>query len=116
MTKCNIRKWMLMITSGEGKYKVWLKHETIGDDHILVLGGGQESHIGGVVICEPGNEPQVIRLGTHYDYVVLKPLAEAACKKFKTKVVAVGGIHIDNASKNEINRIIKNCEKLEITL
>jgi len=102
-----------MITSGKGKYKVWLTKETIGTDLVLLLGGGQQPHIGGAVICEPGKPVQVIRLGTHYDYQVLQPLAEAACKKYHTTVVAVGGIHIDNATKEEIQHIINNCKQLE---
>jgi len=101
-----------MLTSGKGKYKVWLKQEKIGDNLLFVLGGGEKSHIGGVVICEPGRAVQTIRLEGHYDDIVLKPIAEAACKKYKTTVVAVGGIHVDNATKEEIDLLVKNCNAL----
>jgi hypothetical protein len=101
-----------MITSGEGKYKVWLEEKKIGNDILFILGGGEQSHIGGVVICEPNKNPQVIRLEGHYDDVVLKPIAEAACKKYKTKVVAVGGVHVDNATKQEIEKLVENCKEL----
>ena len=100
-----------MITSGEGKYKVWLEEKKIGNDLIYFLGGGEESHIGGIVFFEPNKEPQIIRLEGHYDDVVLKPIAEAACKKYKTKVVVVGGIHIDNATKQEIEILVRNCHE-----
>jgi len=98
-----------MLTSGKGKYKVWLKKQKIGRDLIYFLGGGERSHVGGIVVCEPGKKPKVMKLEGHYDYIVLKPIAEAACKKYKTKVVAVGGIHINNATKEEIDLIVKNC-------
>jgi hypothetical protein len=101
-----------MITSGNGKYKVWLKHEKIGDDLVFFLGGGERSHIGGVVICELGKPTQAIRLIGHYDDIVLKPIAEIACKKYKTKVVAIGGVHIDHATKQEIDLLIENSKKL----
>ena len=101
-----------MITSGEGKYKVYLEEKKIADEIIYILGGGEKSHIGGVVICEPNKDPQVIRLEGHYDDIVLKPIAETACKKYKTKVVAVGGVHVDNASKEEIDLLVKNCKEL----
>ena len=101
-----------MITSGKGKYKVWLRREKIGDDLVFFLGGGERSHIGGVVICEPGKPAQAIRLTGHYDDVVLKPIAEIACKKYKIKVVAIGGVHINHASKQEIDLLIENCKKL----
>ena len=101
-----------MITSGEGKYKVWLEQKRIGDDIIYFLGGGEKSHIGGVVICEPGKPTNVIRLGEHYDYIVLKAIAEESCKKYDTKVVAIGGIHINNATKEDIDKLVENCREL----
>jgi hypothetical protein len=103
---------MLMLTSGEGKYKVWLEQKKIGKDIVFFLGGGEKSHIGSIVICEPGKKSQIIKLEGHYDDVVLKPIAEAACKKYKTKVVAVGGVHVDNASKEEIDTLVRNCNNL----
>lgn len=101
-----------MITAGEGKYKVWLERNTIGDDILYILGGGERSHIGGVVISEPDKPSHVIRLEGHYDDIVLQPIAETACKKYKKKVVAVGGVHVDNATKEEINRLVENCQEL----
>jgi len=101
-----------MITSGEGKYKVFLEEKKIDDDLIYILGGGERSHIGGVVICEPDKEPQVIRLEGHYDDIVLKPIAEAACKKYNKRVAAIGGVHVDNATEEEIDLLVRNCKEL----
>ena len=56
-----------MITAGEGKYKVFLEEKKLDDGLIFILGGGERSHIGGFVLCEPEKEPQVIRLEGHYD-------------------------------------------------
>ena len=101
-----------MITSGDGKYKVWFEEKKIGDDILYVLGGGERTHIGGIVVCEPNKDSHVVRLEGHYDDIVLKPIAEEACKKYKTKVVAIGGVHINNATKEEIDKIVENCRKL----
>jgi len=101
-----------MITSGEGRYKVYLIKNQIGDDLIYFLGGGEKPHIGGVVICIPGKKAKVVRLENHYDYQVLTPIAEEACKKYNKTIAAIGGIHVDNATKEEINIIIKNCKEL----
>jgi len=98
-----------MLTSGKGKYKVWLKQKKIGNDIVYFLGGGEKPHIGSVVVCEPGKKTQVVKLEGHYDDVVLKPIAESACKKYKIKVVAIGGVHVNNATKEEINILVKNC-------
>ena len=91
---------------------MWLRRYEIGDDLVFFLGGGERSHIGGIVVCEPGKKSHPIRLTGHYDDIVLKPIAETACKKYKTKVVAVGGVHVDHATKQEINLLVENCKKL----
>ena len=101
-----------MITSGEGKYTVWLEEKKIGEDRIYILGGGERSHIGAIILCEPGNKIQVIKRGTHYDHIVLQPIAVAACEKYQVPIVVVGGIHIDNASKQEIDILVQNCYNL----
>ena len=102
-----------MITSGEGKYRVWLKQHQLDEDVILILGGGEQSHVGGIVICEPGKPPEIISFKGHRDTEVLQPLAEYACALYRKKIVALGGIHIDHARKEEISLIIQNCEKLK---
>ena len=101
-----------MHTSGEGRYKVWLDIKKLHNDILLILGGGEQPHIGAIIVIEPGKKPQIIRIATHYDHQVLTPLAKAAQKKYKTTIVAVGGIHIDNASKEEIQIIVENCRRL----
>jgi len=101
-----------MLTSGEGKYKVWLDQKKIGENLLFILGGGEKSHIGGIVVCELGKKAQAVRLEGHFDDIVLKPIAEAACKKYKTTVVAIGGVHVDYATKEEIDILIKNCNSL----
>lgn len=100
-----------MITSGEGKYRVWLKEKKIGDDRLYILGGGEKTHIGGIVICGP-KKTDVIRIEGHYDDIVLKPIAERACEKYKTTIVVIGGVHIENAKKEEIDKIVKNCRSM----
>jgi hypothetical protein len=101
-----------MITSGEGKYKVFIKKKELGDDLIFILGGGEKSHIGGAVICQPGQKPYVLTYQNHHDHIVLTPIAETACKKYNKTVIAIGGIHIDKATSEEIQIIVKNCKEL----
>lgn len=101
-----------MITLGEGKHKVWIKNYNIGNDFVYLLGGGEKSHIGGVVICESNKEMNVIKMDNHYDYIVLKIIAEKICRKNNNKIIVIGGIHIDNASKEDIDKIIENCRRL----
>jgi hypothetical protein len=101
-----------MITAGSGKYKVWLKELRLSDERLYILGGGERSHIGGVVVKEPGKPARILELEGHYDNIVLEPIAEEACKKYNVKVIAVGGVHVDNASKDEIELLLENCKEL----
>ncbi len=101
-----------MITCGEGKYKVWLKTHKIGEDRLYILGGGERPHIGSMVVKEPGEDVRSIVLDDHKDHVVMKPLAEKGCEKYRGTIVVVGGIHIEDASKEEIEIIVENCKEL----
>ena len=101
-----------MITSGNGKYTVTLEEIDIGSNKLFILKGGEKPHIGGIAICQPDEKPKIISLENHKDHKVLLPIAEKGCKKFGVTTVATGGIHIDNASKEEIDIILKNCEEL----
>jgi hypothetical protein len=101
-----------MLTKGAGKYKVFLEKKELDEDILFILGGGEKSHIGGIVYCEKGKTPETIKFENHYDYVVLEIIADVACKKYDRNIVVIGGIHIDNASKEEIEIIIKNCKEL----
>lgn len=105
-----------MITSGDGKYRVWVEKYPVGSDLVFVLGGGERPHVGGGVLCEPGKEPRVVSVEGHYDTVVLRLIAKGACEKYHQTVFVVGGIHIDHASKEEIALLVKNCEALLLRL
>jgi hypothetical protein len=99
-------------TVGEGKHKVFFERYLLDDDIIFIVGGGQRSHVGGVVICEPEKPMQVLGLFGHRDVEVLRPFALAACEKYQKRVTVLGGIHIDDATQDDIKIVIENCKQL----
>ncbi len=101
-----------MIISGEGRYQIWLEKKEIGDDLVYILGGGDKPHIGGMVLKVPDQEVQVVNIGIHKDFHILVPIAEHACERYNRVVVVTGGVHIDNASREEIDIILQNVEEL----
>jgi len=101
-----------MITAGEGKYKVWLRKQVLDKGLVLMLGGGESSHIGGAAYVTADGEEDVMEVKGHHDLEVLLPIARAASKKYGLPVLAVGGIHVDNASKEEIELLVENCKEL----
>jgi hypothetical protein len=102
-----------MLTAGKGKYKVWLKEAKQGNEIVLFLGGGERTHIGSVVVCAPGKPAKVINRKGHYDWVVAKSISEKKCRKTKKAVVCIAGIHVNKASKKEIEILKKNCKEIE---
>jgi hypothetical protein len=104
------------ISTDTGKYHISLEDHHIGSHILLILSGGKQPHIGGIVISEPNKPSQIIKLNSHLDHLVLQPLAEHVSQHYHTTVVATGGIHIDNATKEDIARIINNCNTLTTRL
>lgn len=101
-----------MITTGEGKHKVWLRKQELDKGLVLMLGGGDSSHVGGAAYVTPGGDEDVMEVKGHRDMEVLLPIARAASEKYGVPVMAVGGIHIDNATKSDIEKIKANCAEL----
>jgi len=104
---------MASLSAGKGKYKVWLKELKHGKDVVLLLGGGERPHIGSVVLCGPRKEPIIINRKGHFDWVVAKPIAKKMSRKTGKTVVCIAGIHVDNATKKEIELLKRNCKDIE---
>ena len=93
----------------------------LGDDLLLVLTGGDSPHVGTVVMTEPRGDREgemyrcttsVLNVTGHRDEEVARPMAEAACKSTGKRVVCVSGIHLDNASRSDINDALDACREL----
>ncbi|MCK5022797.1 MAG: hypothetical protein KAS04_01355, partial [Candidatus Aenigmarchaeota archaeon] len=83
------------------------------EDLVLTLGGGENTHVGSIVLCEAGKEPKTLNRKGHFDWMVAKPIAEKISKKTGKVVVCIAGIHVNNATKEEIEILKKNCKEIE---
>jgi len=109
-----------MISDGEGKYKVWLKEERLDNGFILIVGGGEVSHIGSVVLAEPkiSNRKKIsctfqkINVRGHKEEKIARTFAKKFCLQRKKPVLCTCGIHVNNATKKEIKILVDNAEKL----
>jgi len=109
-----------MISFGEGKYKVWLKEQGLDNGIVLIVGGGEVSHIGSVVLSEPiintgkfsSCKSRVINVKGHKEEKIAKSFAENFCIKTKKPVLCVCGMHVNNATKKEIEILVDNADKL----
>ena len=103
-----------------GDFTITAKVIKTGEDLVIIIGGG-EIHIGAVGISFPtvsintGDNSvttSVITLPSHKEDIVAKNISEKVAKVLNKKVVVIAGIHFDNLSKNDIDKILKGCNEL----
>ena len=104
-----------------GSHTIYLEAKEIGKDLLISIHGGDEHHIGGVSIAyetpshyrdAPTVSLSSLAFPGHKDYVVANPTAEKICKALKRSTVVTVGIHYDNATKKDIDDIIKAVDTL----
>ena len=109
----------LEVKAGTGKYTVCLNGTVTADGLIVQLMGGEKPHVGAVVltVLRPDsidsekikcNSTVVPRLG-HREDDIAKPIAEEIAKSLRQTVALVAGIHIDNATSEDIKILVENC-------
>jgi hypothetical protein len=101
------------------KFKTGLHAIRSGEDVSVIIKGGERPHIGAVVIARPDKESKKVSYTIwtdigHKDDVVAKETATELVKSlsFSKNVVVIAGLHIDNATKEDINRLVKNSSSL----
>ncbi|MCX5894817.1 MAG: hypothetical protein NTZ51_03155 [Proteobacteria bacterium] len=107
---------------GEGAYQIEAELKRIGNDILVSVWGGTKPHIGSVAVATPRQSlkdpakisatSSVITMSGHKDDVVAKLFAEKIAAVCNGTSIVTAGIHIDNASKRDIETIVKNCETL----
>jgi hypothetical protein len=104
----------------EGKFKVILYAITSGNDLTVIIEGGEKPHIGSVVIACPDKSKSkkvnytIWTNAGHKDDVVAEDAATELMKSlnFNKNVVVIVGLHIDNATRDDIDRLVKNSSSL----
>ncbi|MCL6634775.1 MAG: hypothetical protein K6T29_03270 [Peptococcaceae bacterium] len=105
--------------AGEGRHRITLLVTITGDGIVAQFFGGEKPHVGAVALSlpRPGlKDPEktscntiVVPLLGHKDDEVAKPVAEKIVKAWGRPVVVVAGMHVENASAEDIERLRGNC-------
>ncbi len=98
------------------KNGIELKAFTMGQDLIVVIGGG-EVHLGAVAVgmCypeKPTSNVSIIALPGHKEDVLIFPIARRLSKELTTNVCVLAGIHFAQLSPAEIMEIVNTTESL----
>ena len=99
-----------MISAGEGRYTVRLESHNIGKDMLIVITGGEEDHIGSATLIEKRGHLQTMIKKGHQDHVVSEKMANIIYDTIGKDLLVVCGIHIDDASKEEIDILVDNAQ------
>jgi hypothetical protein len=104
-----------------GRHSIVLDASTIGKDLLVVIHGGDEHHIGAVSIAYPTKSPNrgeitvslnSITIPGHKDYLVANSAAEKICNALGVVTTVVAGIHMDKASRSEIDGAVKTADMM----
>ncbi len=92
-----------------------------GNGLVAQLMGGEEPHVGAVVMSVPrpslavpgalGCNSFVLPLVGHKDDEIAKPVAEEMAVHYGRTVVVIAGIHVENASSEDIEQLTTNCRE-----
>ena len=105
-----VRDILQSIRQNVGRTELVLDHKQVGSDHVLTLHGG-EKHVGAVAVgvfdAKSGrSSASVITLPGHRDDGIALDGARRVSEVTKTATVFIVGIHLDNITKDEIDKII----------
>ncbi len=114
------------VEEGEGKYKILLTATFTGQGVLVNLLGGETPHLGAVVISlpRPGlKDPEEISSTTsllplpgHKDDQAARPVAEMLVRETGQPVSVAAGIHVDNATAEDIQILLDNVSKATLKL
>ena len=100
------------LTSGDGRTRVSLLAQYMGND-LVVLIYNNNAHIGAVAVGEYDyNEKRastsvITRLG-HKDDAIAQKAAYSISKSTKRPVCVIAGIHLENITEQEIDKLLEN--------
>ena len=99
-----------------GRHTIILESRLVGNDVLVTIYGGDEHHIGGVSIAfltkSHYRDADTVSVNTltfpgHKDYIVANSAAERLAKALRKSIVVTVGIHMDSASKEEIEEAVE---------
>ena len=100
------------LTKGEGRTKVNLVADNMGSDLVVSI-YNENAHIGAVAVGEYDHERErasvsvITRLG-HKDDAIAQKAAHLISKSIKKPVCVIAGVHLDNITQEEIDKILTN--------
>jgi hypothetical protein len=98
---------LLILTRKAGSARLQIEVVRLGRDLLVTLVGG-DAHIGAVALAGPNQrfDASVLTVPDHRDDVIAKESSLRISKELNCNCVVIVGIHVSNASAEQINEII----------
>ena len=105
-----VRDILQLIKQDVGRTELILDQKQVGNDHVITLSGGKE-HVGAVAVGmfdekSGRSSASVITSPGHREDVIALESARRISEVTKAATVFIVGIHLDNITKDEIDKII----------
>jgi hypothetical protein len=110
------------VSIGEGRFKLEATITKTQDGINIYLGGGEKTHIGTVVLCQPRESlkqdgsrsvtTSILNIVGHKDDDIAKPIAEKLCLNLNERIVISAGVHIEKATEAEIQKLLEMGKRL----
>lgn len=104
------------LSEGSDRTRISLTARPAGEDLIVSI-FNENDHVGAVAVAEysfvedRASTSVITRFG-HKDDAVAYTAAHRLCRQLKKPICVIAGIHLDEITKEEIAKVIKNCETL----
>jgi hypothetical protein len=108
----------LSVTAGTGRYRIEVLTTLTAEGLIVQILGGEKPHVGAVALALPRpslSSPGELRASTtvvplygHRDDEIARPAAEKLAVACAQPVVVVAGVHIEAATREEIEMLVAN--------
>lgn len=107
----------IKVNYGEGRNKIFITSLLTQEGISVTITGGEKPHVGGVAVSVPRKSLRDNRISCdtwitpvpgHKDTEVAAPFAQMICLQTGKTVAVVAGIHIENATDQEIARLVEN--------
>lgn len=115
------KDWQYYVTFGEQPYMITIRAQYVGEDLLVSISGGTHPHIGAVALAHyhpsmkdgisPSASTSLIVITPHKEGELAMKVAEQLAKDSKTNVIVTAGIHIDNATNQDIQLLLNNTQK-----
>ena len=93
-------------------YPIRAELRALDDGYDVAVFGGCRSHVGAVSFAEPDGSEQTMIRGSHKEAFITRPWALRLAKAWNAPVCVRAGVHYDEATKEQIEAILRACDGL----